>query len=120
MSKKYDLKELHELTEKDREEIYRYAMKRSKEIVDGKSYDDYCTPIYASPAMAMIDKPKPLKLKEWNKEYGGMAIKDIYLIKRLKRIGFGELDISLILEVLENICTDCWTASSKCKCKVNY
>lgn len=33
-------KELHELTAKDREDIYQYALRRSKAIVDGKLNDD--------------------------------------------------------------------------------
>jgi len=36
----YNLKYLWEMTDKDRTEIYRYALKRSKEIVDGKPLEE--------------------------------------------------------------------------------
>jgi len=35
-------KELHELTDKDRKEIYKSAMKRSKEILNGKDTCSFC------------------------------------------------------------------------------
>lgn len=118
MNKKYNLKELHELTEKEREEIYRYAMKRSKEIVNGKSnreVEDEPVPIYGAPA-SPVESPHP-KIKEWNSEFGLNAYKNIKLIRMLKLACFSQEQIVSILEILEKVCPSCWDGTERCQCR---
>ena len=118
MSKKYDLKELHELTEKDREEIYRYAIKRSEEILAGPNkqyHDDKPTPIYGAPAGPEYIPHQTIK--EWNRNYGPNAYKDIYLVKQLRQVLLDDDQIADVLDVLDNVCPDCWNNHLPCYCE---
>lgn len=41
---KYELKDLRDVTAQERDEIYQYAMKRSREIVSGQEFDAKAEP----------------------------------------------------------------------------
>lgn len=117
MSKKYDLKELHELTEKDREEIYRYAIKRSEEIVLNAGREDECVPIYGATVTPGMDKAPHSTIKEWNRNYGPNAYRDIYLVKQLRQVLLDDDQIADVLDVLDNVCPDCWNNHLPCYCE---
>lgn len=76
--------------------------------------EDDIVPIYGAPAGPVITKNQ--KVKDWNKEYGLNAMKDILFVKKLKQSGFYESQIERILQVIEKTCTHCWDGSDTCCC----
>lgn len=72
-------------------------------------------PIYGAPATP-DDYSLPVKIREWNREYGNHSYRDILLIQRLSRF-LNQDDVCEVLSVLEKTCPRCWDHNRPCHCK---